>query len=113
MHEMSVTRSMLEIVRREMAANDIKKLTKLRIRVGELTAIEPDALKFSFEVSIKGTSLEGAELEIEDIPLRGRCRECGSEFRITAFENRCPKCASVDIEHVSGHELDIISIEGD
>lgn len=113
MHEMSVTRSMLEIVRREMAANNIKRLTKLRLRVGELTAIEPEALRFSFEVSIKGTSLEGALLEIEEAPLTGRCRRCSEEFRITAFENRCPRCASTEIERISGHELDIISIEGD
>lgn len=113
MHEMSVTRSILEIVRREMAANDIKKLRKLKLRVGELTAIEPEALRFSFDVSIKGTALEGALLEIEETVLRGRCLKCFEEFRITAFENRCPKCASTDIERISGHELDIISIEGD
>lgn len=113
MHEMSVTRSMLEIVRREMEANNIRKLNKLKIRVGELTAIEPEAMRFAFDVSINGTSLEGAALEIEEVPLCGRCRECASEFRITAFENRCPKCSSTNIERISGHELEIISIEGD
>lgn len=113
MHEMSVTRSMLDIVRREMEANNFHTLKKLKIRVGELTAIEPDSLRFCFDVSIKGTPLEGAELEIEEVPLSGRCRGCRAEFRITAFENRCPKCGSTDIERVSGHELDIISIEGD
>lgn len=113
MHEMSVTRSMLDIVRREMADGGIKKLKKLRIRVGELTAIEPEALRFSFDVSVKGTPLEGAHLEIEEMPLRGRCLRCSEEFRITSFENRCPKCGSTEIERISGHELDIISIEGD
>lgn len=113
MHEMSITRSMLDIVRREMAENNIHALRKLKIRIGELTAVEPDTLKFCFDVSIKGTPFEGAELEIEEVPLGGRCRDCGGEFRITAFDNRCPKCASTDIERVSGHELDIISMEGD
>jgi hydrogenase nickel incorporation protein HypA/HybF len=113
MHEMSITRSILEIVRREMDANDIHALKKLKVRIGELTAVEPDSLRFCFDVSIKGTPFEGAVLEIEEVPLSGRCRECGAEFRITAFENRCFRCASTDIERVSGHELDIISIEGD
>lgn len=113
MHEMSIIRSMLDIVRREMEANGIHALKKLRVRIGELTAVEPDALMFCFDVSIKGTPFEGAVLEIEEIPLTGQCRECGAEFRITAFDNRCPKCGSTGIERVSGHELDIISMEGD
>ncbi|OGP95498.1 MAG: hydrogenase maturation nickel metallochaperone HypA [Deltaproteobacteria bacterium RBG_19FT_COMBO_56_10] len=113
MHEMSITRSMLEIVRREMEASGIHALRKLKVRIGELTAVEPDTLKFCFDVSIKGTPFEGAVLEIEEVPLGGKCRDCGGEFRITAFDNRCPRCGSTDIERVSGHELDIISMEGD
>ncbi|MBI2400910.1 MAG: hydrogenase maturation nickel metallochaperone HypA [Deltaproteobacteria bacterium] len=113
MHEMSITRSMLEIARREMEVNGIHALRKLKVRIGELTAVEPDTLKFCFDVAIKGTPFQGAVLEIEEVPLGGRCRVCGGEVRITAFDNRCPKCGSTDIERVSGHELDIISMEGD
>lgn len=113
MHEMSITRSMLEIARREMKSNGIHSLKKLKVRIGELTAVEPDSLRFCFDVAIKGTPFEGAVLEIEEVPLGGRCRACETGFRITAFDNRCPKCGSTDIERVSGHELDIISMEGD
>jgi len=112
MHEMSVTRSMLEIARREMEANGLVKLTRLKVRVGELTAVEPESLRFCFDVAIKGTPFEGAALEIEEVPLSGRCRRCSTAFRITAFENRCPKCSSTDMERVAGDELDIISLEG-
>ncbi len=113
MHEMSVTRSMLEIARREMEANGITKLTRLKVRVGELTAVEPEALRFCFGVAIKGTPFEGASLEIEEVPLSGKCLNCSTVFRVTAFENRCPKCSSACIERVAGSELDIISLEGD
>ena len=113
MHEMSITRSMLEIVGREMSANNMSSLKKLTVRVGELTAVEPEALRFCFDAATKGTLFDGAVLEIEEVPLGGRCRECAGEFRITAFENRCPKCGSTNIERVSGDELDIISMEGD
>lgn len=113
MHEMSITRSMLEIAAAQMEANGIHSLKKLKVRIGELTAVEPDVLRFCFGVAIKGTPFEGAALEIEEVPLGGKCRRCDTEFRITAFEMRCPKCGSNEIERTSGHELDIISLEGE
>ncbi|MBI5492061.1 MAG: hydrogenase maturation nickel metallochaperone HypA [Deltaproteobacteria bacterium] len=111
MHELSITRSMLEVVAREMKKSGVKRLKKVSIRVGELTAVEPDALRFCFDESIKGTPLEGAALDIENVPLSGKCDRCGTEFRIEAFSNACPKCGGNDIERTAGTELDIISIE--
>jgi len=113
MHEMSITKSMLEIVAREMAASGMSSLKKLKVRVGELTAVEPESLRFCFEAATSGTTLEGATLEVEDVPLKGRCFGCAAEFRITAFVCRCPVCGASEIERVSGDELDIISIEGE
>ena len=113
MHEMSITRNILEIVGREMAASGVTILKKIKVRVGELTAVEPEVLRFCFDAAIKGTRFDGATLLIEEVPLGGKCRECAGEFRITAFDNCCPKCGSTNIDRVSGDELDIISMEGD
>lgn len=113
MHEMSITRSILEIVGREMTANSMSRLKKLKVRVGELTAVEPEALRFCFDAAIRDTRFEGAALEIVEAPLTGRCAGCSNEFRITAFARKCPACGSTRVETVSGDELDIISMEGD
>jgi hydrogenase nickel incorporation protein HypA/HybF len=113
MHEMSITKSMLEIVEKEMNESGMKALRKLRVRVGELTAVEPESLKFCFDAAIKGTAMEGATLEVEDVPLKGRCLGCAAEFRITAFAYRCPVCGAAAVERVAGDELDIISMEGE
>ncbi len=111
MHELSITKSMLRIIAREMKSNGVKRLKKVHIKVGELTAIEPEALRFCFEESIRSTPMEGALLEIDDVPLTGRCKACGTEFRIEAFTNICPDCGGNEIERIAGTELDIISIE--
>ncbi|HBG46448.1 MAG TPA: hydrogenase maturation nickel metallochaperone HypA [Deltaproteobacteria bacterium] len=112
MHEMSITKSVLEAVKREMDRAALARLYKVRLRIGELTAVEPEALRFCFEISIKGTPFEGAALEIEEVPLTGLCRGCASRFRITSFDNTCPGCGSTSIDRVGGTELDIISMEG-
>ena len=113
MHEMSITMSMMEIVREHMEKNGVKRLKKLRIRVGELTAVEPQSLIFCFEIYTKGSSMEGVTLEIENVPLKGRCGDCKREFCIDEFSFDCPACNSNSIENISSHELDIISMEAE
>lgn len=113
MHEMSITKSMIEIIKDEMDKSKVSQLRSVRIKVGELTAVEPDALRFCFEASTKNTPMEGASLEIEEVPLRGKCRRCGNKFRIEAFVSRCPECSGADIDKISGTELDIVSIEAE
>lgn len=112
MHEMSITRTLLETVRQEMEKADIKTLRSVRIRVGELTAVEPEALRFCFEASVKGTQFEGASLEIEEPPLKGGCLTCGLVFGTTLFERTCPGCGDSSVEIAGGNELDIVSMEG-
>lgn len=112
MHEMSITRSLLDAVRAEMDKAALKELRNVRIRVGELTAVEPEALRFCFEASIKGTPFEGAALEIEEAPLRGRCKDCGNVFRMALFERNCAGCGGSSIEIAGGNELDLVSMEG-
>lgn len=113
MHEMSITLSMLDIVKEHMARHGVERLRQVRVRIGEMSAVEPESLRFCFEASIKDTPLDGAVLEVEEVPLTGRCRECGREFRIEGYLSRCPACSSLSIDHVAGHELDIISMEGE
>ena len=108
---MSITISMMEIVREHMAREGLKGLKRLKVRIGELTAVEPGALSFCFEAYIKGTEFEGAALDIEEVPYLGRCTECGEKFHMEGFLQLCPRCEGVHIEELSGTELEIVSME--
>lgn len=110
-HEMSITGSVLDIAGKEMKKHHVSRLKCLKIRVGELTAVEPDALRFCFEACVKGTPMEGAILEIEEVQLTGRCALCGAVFRIEGCHSVCPACYSASIEKITGAELDIVSME--
>lgn len=110
---MSITRSMMEVVREEMDRHGVKSLKRLRVRIGELTAVEPEALRFCFEAYVKGTPLEGAVLEIEEVPLMCWCAECSAEFRMEHFLRACPKCEGGAVTKTTGHELDIVSMEAE
>ena len=111
MHEMSIAMSMIEIVREEMQKSDAKTLRSVRLNIGQMSAVVPDALSFCFEVITKGTEMEGARLMMDIIPLRGYCSNCEKEFEIKDYVFVCPICGTKKIETLSGQELAIVEIE--
>lgn len=108
MHELSIAGSVVEIASRQ--ANG-RRVTKVRMKVGHLRQVVPSALAFSFELVTEGTPVEGAELEMEEIPATGRCRACAEESRFDGFPLQCASCGGFDLEILSGEELLVESLE--
>jgi hydrogenase nickel incorporation protein HypA/HybF len=113
MHEMAIAQSIMDIVEQEMARHGATKVSTIRLVVGEFTAVVPQSLSFCIEMITKGTPLEGVQLEIEPVPLTGRCTGCGEEFAIQEYRFVCPKCESKEIEMIAGKELFVKEIEVD
>lgn len=111
MHEITLVTGLFEIIDREVAARGIVSISKVRLKVGELAAVEPMTLAACFEVVAEGTVASGAQLEIETVPLAGRCRGCASGFRIVGFRFTCPDCGGGDVELLGGRELYLESLE--
>ena len=114
MHEMSIVTSIIRIVREEMAQIGARHLKGIKIRVGEIAAVEPEALRFCFEVCTEGTDMEGVILDIEEVPVMGQCINCKKEFRLNMYlDSRCAVCGGEAGDYLSGTELDIVSMEVD
>ena len=111
MHEMSIAQSLMEILREEMEKHDAKVLKSVRLQIGQLSAIVPEALSFCFQVMAEGTEMEGAKLVMDVIPLRGRCPECRKEFEIEDYHFACPTCGSTRIETIAGQDLAVADME--
>lgn len=107
MHELSITQSVVDAVRAH--AGDAK-VTSVRVRVGKLCGVVPDAMRFCFDLVTEGTVLEGAELLIDEPTGRAHCRTCTADFELGDLILLCP-CGSADVEIVSGRELTVQSIE--
>ncbi len=113
MHELSIAGSLVEIVRNEMDKAGLDKLNTVYLKIGEFTQIVPDSLRFCFEISVQGTPLEGAVLEIESVPTLAYCRGCRREFRVEGPRFICPQCAGGDVEVGTGREMTIEAIDAD
>lgn len=107
MHELSVAESIVAAVTEKMADTSVRRV---RVEVGRLSGVVPDALRFCFELATGGTCLEGATLEIIPMPGRGRCRDCCAQFDTDELIVMC-ECGSVDVEVLGGRELLIREVE--
>ena len=87
------------------------RVERVNLKVGKLSAIVADSLRFCFEVAAKDTALEGAELIIDEIPVVAKCNACGVRWTVESPVFICNQCQSGKIELLSGRELDIESIE--
>ncbi len=112
MHEMGIAMQIIEIATSSIP-DDMEDVCvkKVNIKIGKLSAVVPSSLRFCFEIAAADTRLAGAELDIEEIPVVARCRECSEEWTINDPAFKCRKCNSGSIDVVSGRELDISSIE--
>ena len=106
-HELALMESVVTTV---LEAVQDARVVRLRLEVGRLTAVVPDALRFCFDVCVKDTSLEGATLEIEETPGRVRCRACNEHRELLDPLEGCP-CGSLDLEILGGHQLRIRDVE--
>jgi len=111
MHEMGIANSVLEAVRTEMRRYPGSYPCKVCVRIGEMAAIDQDALRFCFEAIIQETDLASLELAIEFCPRRHRCQACGREFVVRDYDSRCPQCESLETICISGDELELAYLE--
>jgi hydrogenase nickel incorporation protein HypA/HybF len=108
MHELSIAQAVVDIVERHAAG---RAVSRVELRVGHLRQVVPSALEFAFMLLADGTALQGAELVIEEIPARGRCRACARVSTMTAFPLQCSSCGGLDLELLAGEELLVDSLE--
>lgn len=113
MHELSIAQSLLDIVLEEGERNRLKQVHAIRLQVGAMAAVVPDALNFCFEMLSRNTIASGAALEIEALPVVARCSRCELPFQVENQTFLCPKCGDPTLELVSGRELSVVSIEGE
>ncbi|MCP4230388.1 MAG: hydrogenase maturation nickel metallochaperone HypA [bacterium] len=111
MHELDVTQSIVDALLEEMAQRNLDGITVVNMRCGRLTTFVPDSIRFYYESLTEGTKLEGSALNIEDVPVEGKCNACGAKLELADPVFLCAKCGSPDLEVVSGRELEITSIE--
>ena len=107
MHELGITRNIIAIVGDAAKGRRVRRVT---LEVGKLSGVMSDAIAFCFDAVSKGTALEGASLDIQEIEGRARCAFCAMEFAAPTLFTSCI-CGSRRLTWLRGEELNIKSME--
>lgn len=113
MHELAMVASICDVIEDKIKEYGIHRVKQVKIIVGELTGVEDYTMKACFETYIQSTPVEGAELVIERIPVKVRCRICGKEYETKIPFAECPVCSNRSMKIISGKELYIDSLEAE
>ena len=111
MHELSIARDILEIVNQYITPEQMNAVRSVKLKIGKLSGVVPESLEFCFSAIVSNTPLARANLEIERIPTRADCRDCGNSFMIDDPVFFCSRCGGAAIRVVSGTELQVVEIE--
>lgn len=107
MHELSITQSIVDAVTDHAAGS---RVISVRLTVGRLSGVVPEAMRCCFELITEGTPLQGARLEFDEPAGRAHCDSCGDDFTLPDLVLLCA-CGSADVRLLAGRELTITSLE--
>lgn len=111
MHELSLVSAVIESLDDMILKEGWHGINRVTLKIGSMRQVVPDVMKFAFEVSIKGTPIEGAKLVIIPVPVRFKCHKCGGIWGEEDLGYLCPHCGGIDVEMEQGMEMLLDSLE--
>ena len=111
MHEMSLADGISRIIMAQAEEHGFSKVLTVRIEIGRLAHVDPDALAFCFGAVMKGTPAESAKLVIERADGLVWCLGCAEQVAINAWGDACPKCGSFYLKADGGDGMRILDLE--
>ena len=111
MHEMSLCEGIRGIVEAQAKMHSVVRVTRVRLEIGRFAGVEKQALSFAWDIVMRGTPAEGAELVMLDLPGQALCFDCGREVEIEERLSPCPLCGGGKLVPTGGQEMRIKDLE--
>ena len=113
MHEMSLAESVREIVEDTARSNGARRVQAVRLEIGALSQVEAQAMRFAFDVVMRGSLAEGARLEIVETAGTAWCMLCSAAVQVERRGDPCPRCGSHQLQVTGGDRMRVMDIEID
>jgi hydrogenase nickel incorporation protein HypA/HybF len=113
MHEMSLCEGVLRILEEQAGAQQFTRVNTVWLEIGDLSSVEIEAMRFGFEVVMKGTLADGARLEIIEVPGQAWCMQCMKPVTIKHRFDACADCGGHQLQVTGGEEMRIKELEVD
>ncbi len=87
-------------------------ILKMVVSVGEMTGVLPEYLHKYYPQTVKGTILEGSELEVRTVEAAVECAGCKQIYRPTRENGyACPSCGNHNGRIVAGRDVVLERLE--
>lgn len=113
MHELALAQQILHIVVKTSEEYNFLTVSKIKIKAGELLAVVPEALEFSFKIISQNTVAENAQLIVQQEQAIAQCQHCSLEYPWLKYGYQCPSCKKQGGTIIRGRDLTIDYLEGD
>ena len=114
MHELSVTKSIHQIVMKHALSGRVNRVLSVNLEIGALSDLQSEWIQRYFDRLSRGTVAEGAKLIINRVPAVFRCNQCHLSFEIYSLlkeELSCHECHSREVRLVSGKGYHVKNME--
>jgi hydrogenase nickel incorporation protein HypA/HybF len=111
MHEMALCESILLTLQDQARVHGFDTVRRVRLEIGRFACVEHAALRFGFDVVTRGSLAEGAALEIDALPGRAHCFDCGAAVEVEDRLAPCPACGGARLSPTGGDEMRIKDLE--
>jgi hydrogenase nickel incorporation protein HypA/HybF len=108
---MSLSQGMLRLIEEQAAANSFSRVRTVRLEIGELSDVEPEAMRFCFDATTRGTVADGSALEIIRVPGRAWCHDCEEAVALGRRHDPCPRCGGHRLVVTGGAEMRLKELE--
>lgn len=111
MHEYSIVQALLNQCEDIARENDAEKVTKIVVKIGKMSGVEPHLLEIAFNTFKEKTVCDGGEFVMNIQPLVIECKGCGVQTTLEEIYYKCPACESLDVKVIDGEEMYLMTLE--
>ena len=107
MHEISLLENVREILQEHAKTQHFKQVKQITLEIGQLSCVEPEALRFGFDVVMKESLAKDAKLILATLKGLGICDKCKQPVSIETLYDPCELCGNPFVTVTQGNEMKI------
>lgn len=112
MHELSICLNIVDLIEKKALGQGLSRVSSVTLEIGDLVAIDEDALRYSFPIATRDTIAENAELLILNVIGQARCETCDQLTVLKQYGDACVSCGSYTLDVIAGREFILKEIKG-
>ena len=112
MHEMALAESVLQIIEHAARREGLRCVRAIWLEIGQLSSVEPEAMRFCFDAVAGDSIAAGARLEFVVNAGAAWCSACSEQVALAELGAACPRCGGYQLRVTGGTEMRVKELEG-